>query len=113
LNLPLAEQAVIDPAKVRDYLLAAEHPVGRSKAKFFTALGFEQERWQELSNQLMALAQSGEAEVGRATKFGQKYIVRGMIQVPSGGAANIKSVWIVPSVGSAPQFVTAIPEARK
>jgi len=38
MTLPNADRAVIDPAKIRDYLLAAAHPVGRFKARFFVSL---------------------------------------------------------------------------
>ena len=38
--LPNAERALIDRAKIRDYLLSLHHPVGRFKARFFTSLGF-------------------------------------------------------------------------
>ena len=46
--LPNADRATIEPAKLRDYLLSTGHPVGRFKARFFAALGFSAERWQEL-----------------------------------------------------------------
>ena len=38
--LPGADRAIVDAAKVRDYLLSPEHPVGRFKAVFFGALGY-------------------------------------------------------------------------
>ena len=37
MKLPRAEHAVVEDAKVRDYLLSREHPVGRFKAAFFGA----------------------------------------------------------------------------
>lgn len=40
MNLPGAEEAIVDDAKVRDYLLSREHPVGRFKATFFSGLGY-------------------------------------------------------------------------
>ena len=43
--LPQAEHAVVDAAKVRDYLLSHEHPVGRFKAVFFETLGYSQADW--------------------------------------------------------------------
>jgi len=39
MSLPNAERAVVDPVKVRDYLLSAVHPIGRFKARFFVAMG--------------------------------------------------------------------------
>ena len=41
MQLPNAEQAVVDEVKIRTYLLSSEHPVGRFKAAFFRGLGFE------------------------------------------------------------------------
>ncbi|HKC54769.1 MAG TPA: hypothetical protein VKC35_01550 [Vicinamibacterales bacterium] len=46
--LPNADDAVIDPAKLRDYLLSMEHSLGRFKARFFGALGFAADHWEEL-----------------------------------------------------------------
>jgi hypothetical protein len=40
MKLPAAESAIIDEAKVREYLLSTEHPVGRFKARFFIGLGY-------------------------------------------------------------------------
>jgi len=40
VRLPNGDRAVVDDAKVRDYLLSPTHPVGRFKSVFFMALGF-------------------------------------------------------------------------
>ncbi|MFO0327747.1 MAG: DUF6883 domain-containing protein, partial [Gemmatimonadota bacterium] len=42
--------------KVRDYLLSPEHPVGRFKARVFAAAGYRREAWQQLREELRALA---------------------------------------------------------
>jgi hypothetical protein len=44
VGLPNADRAVIEDAKVRDYLLSATHPIGRFKSVFFVALGFSADR---------------------------------------------------------------------
>lgn len=85
LKLPNAERAVVDPAKVRDYLLSPEHPLGRAKARFFAAVGFTRAAWPALQRALLDLAAGGQATLGRETPYGQKYEVRGMIQGPVGG----------------------------
>ncbi len=61
--LPNSERAFVDPVKVRDYLLNPYHPVGYSKAYFFTALGFSRRRWAALYDVLLDLAIHGEAEI--------------------------------------------------
>lgn len=113
MKLPGAERAVVEPEKVRDYLLSLEHPVGRSKARFFTQLGFARDRWQELQQVLFTLAQTGEAEFGPATEFGQKYIVRGTIQTPKGRTMSVESAWIVLHGDDVPRLITAYPGVRQ
>jgi hypothetical protein len=82
VRLPNAEQAVIDPRKLRDYALSPEHPVGRFKAAFFSRLGFSSSNWEKLDFELRRLAIEGMAELGDRTPFGQKFVVRGTIYGP-------------------------------
>jgi hypothetical protein len=112
MRLPHAEQVIVDEAKVRDYLLSLEHPVGRSKAVFFRALGFTDTRWEELRQELMRLVRTEDAELGPASPFGQKYIVRGRIMSPTGRSAFVKTAWIVLASEVIPRFVTAFPGER-
>jgi hypothetical protein len=109
MRLPAAELAIIDAAKIRDYLLSPEHPVGRSKAAFFGALGYARRDWEQLQQDLLTLAQTEEAALGQASDFGQKYEVRGIIQGPSGRRAAVITVWIVLSGEDFPRLVTAFP----
>jgi hypothetical protein len=113
VKLPGAERAIVDPAKVRDYLLSAEHPVGRSKAVFFNALGFARDNWHELQQVITSLAIEDTAELGEKIEFGQKYVVRGTIQGPNGRVAAVKTAWIVLNGEDFPRFVTAFPGDRK
>ena len=52
VNNPDWEKAEIYPSKVRDYLLSPTHPVGRFKAPFFAALGYTQDEWNVLQDDL-------------------------------------------------------------
>jgi hypothetical protein len=56
--LPAAEHAIVDAAKVRDYLLSHEHPVGRFKAAFFESLGYTLSDWMRLQRDLIELSVS-------------------------------------------------------
>jgi hypothetical protein len=47
--MPNWEQAFVEPAKVRDYLLDPGHRDGSSKARFFFALGYRRELWETLA----------------------------------------------------------------
>lgn len=107
--IPNADRATIDPAKLRDYLLSPTHPIGRFKARFFTALGFTPDHWEELAEALRIqhLTQDGQPAI--QTAQGQKYTVRAILNGPTGQSAVVVSVWFVPTDGDAPRFVTAYP----
>lgn len=111
MNLPGADRAIVETAKVRDYLLSAEHPIGRAKAPFFHALGFSQEQWSELQEALLALGRTGDATPREPNAFGQKYLVRGILRGPRGRTADTLTVWIVLHGEAVPRFVTAYPGA--
>ena len=109
MKLPAAERAVIEPAKIRDYLLSTSHPVGRFKAPFFASLGYTSANWRRLDEDLRDLAISGDAELGKDSPYGQKYEIWGTLRGPSGKSAEVLTVWIVLFGGDVTQFVTAFP----
>jgi hypothetical protein len=111
VKIPGAERAFVDPAKVRDYLLSPEHPVGRAKAQFFVQLGFERTNCMVLRDQLLRLATT-DAAVGDTTRFGQKYVVRGTIERPASGGVALIAIWIILNGEDFPRFVTAYPGAK-
>lgn len=98
------DELEVDPRKVRDYLLALEHPEGGPKAKFFLGLGFTRERPWELSDALRQVAVSFEALGPITTLHGDKFIVDGVLR-----GAPVRTVWIVDPPGSTVRFVTAYP----
>ena len=108
--LPKATQAVVDPTKIRDYLLSRSHPVGRFKAAVFHALGYTQDDWPRLRDDLLAHALSGEATARERGPHGKKYVVSGTLTGPNGRNGKFTSVWLVPNNSPAPRFVTAYPE---
>jgi hypothetical protein len=110
VQLPGAERAFIDPPKLRDYLLSPEHPIGRTKARFFAALGFSRAAWPVLRTALLEVAICGEATIVAANAHGQKYEVRSIIRGPAGGEAQIISIWIILNGEDFPRLVTAYPE---
>ena len=112
MKIPGAERAVVDDAKVRDYLLSAEHPVGGPKARFFRELGFSRQDWAAVQ-QIIAGFAAADARLGRQTGFGQKYIVEGTIEGRNGRTASIVVVWIVLAAENSPRFVTAYPGANR
>ena len=111
MKIPNGERAIVDAAKVRDYLLSPAHRVGSAKARFFAQLGFDQRNWTVLQDELRPFAKQ-EAQLGGATRFGQKYVVTGTMQGPSGRVVPVVVVWIVLTGEDVPRFVRVYPGAK-
>ena len=107
MKLPNADKAQVPEEKLRGYVLSTDHQIGRFKAQFFAGLGFSAGNWEQLRDRLLELA-AGDAELGEATKYGQKYIISGTLAGP-GGRARVQSVWIVLTGDDIPRFVTVYP----
>jgi hypothetical protein len=112
--LPNADEAVIDPAKLQYYVLSTAHPLGRFKARFFGALGFSAERWQELESALRSQhLTTREAETASVIRGGQKFTIRAILTGPNGQSAAVVSVWFTRAGETRPRFVTAYPGDRE
>ena len=61
MKLPGLDRAVVDAAKIRDYLLSDSHPVGSFKAAFFVALGYSSFGGEILAADLLSHALDNEA----------------------------------------------------
>ena len=61
-----ADHAIVDDAKVCDYLLSDTHPVGRFKARVFRSLGYTVESWIRLRDDLLHHGQIGTVQSGLA-----------------------------------------------
>ncbi len=110
--LPNADEAEIDPEKLRGYLLSTEHPHGRFKARFFRALGFRAARWEELESALRTQHLTQEAERLAVANKGQKFKIRAILVGPDGESAVAVSIWFVRPGETVPRFVTAYPGGR-
>lgn len=110
MKLPYRENAYIPPAKLTEYLLSDAHPVGRSKAKFFRAAGFDETNVTVLEQRLIALAQTEEVKEVVSSPHGTKYVIEGALPTPAGGVIQVRTVWIVEPGQDRPRFVTAYPQ---
>lgn len=109
VQLPNAERAEIEPKKLRDYLLSTEQPLGRFKARFFGALGFSAEDWEEFELALRMQHLTQDAEPVPSAAHGQKFTIRAILRGPTGQSAVVVSVWFIRANETVPRFVTAYP----
>ena len=106
--LPNPDRAEIDPVKLHGYLLSTSHPIGRFKAKFFGALGFSADRWQELEAALRAHHLTRDAEFRGTGHHGQRFAIQAILEGPV-ASALVVSVWLVRTGEDHPRLVTAYP----
>lgn len=109
MALPNPDRAVIDPFKIRDYLLAPAHPVGRFKARFFVSLGYTADQWEKLQSDILGIARSGTVSGETATAYGRKFEVDGILTALSGRSATVRTVWMIRAGEDFPRLVTVFP----
>lgn len=109
MKLPNRTQAFIQPSKLTGYLLSETHSVGRSKAKFFRSLGFNEDTVSLLEQELLAIARSQAVTETLSTTHGMKYVITATINTPVGKTVSILTVWIIDEGEDTPRFVTARP----
>ncbi len=108
MPIPDANRAVASVEKVRDYLLNSEHPDGGSKAVWFRSLGYEQDDWRQLADDLLAIAMGcGEFDT-ETNRFGIKYKAQGWVGHNGYRPGHLMTVWIVEG-DDPPRLVTAFP----
>lgn len=109
MKLPNREEAYIPPAKLEEYLLSETHSVGRLKASFLRAVGFDLKNPAMLKRRLIEIAQAEDVTETIATPHGMKYVVEGSLQTPAGRLVQLRTVWIIETGQTNPRFVTAYP----
>ena len=109
MKLPNADKLVVEREKIADYLLNPAHPDNGGKAAFFEELGFRRAEWQTLARALQTLADQTEVTQSLKSPHGQKYVIVGRIESPTGKSARVQTIWIVDKGLEAARLVTAYP----
>lgn len=109
MQIPNNAKAYIPAAKLTEYLLSKTHAVGRTKARFFRSLGFDEVNVVRLEAALLTIART-EPVVDMVTSVhGTKYVIDGPLETPNGLVVRVRTVWVVEPGQDAPRFVTAYP----
>lgn len=111
MPIPDASRAVVEDAKVREYLLNLGHPDGGSKARWFHSLGYNLENWHDLATDLLIVARECRDFDTETTQFGVKYRAWGAVGRPGYRPGLVMTVWIVEDDES-PRLVTAYPNDK-
>lgn len=109
MKLPNVEHAVVSKRKIVEYLLSDSHPHGRHKARFFRAIGFTVNEWQQLAQALLEHAERHDVVSNEITLLGERFVIDGIIDSPIGKSAMIRASWFIDTGESIPRFITAFP----
>ncbi len=101
--------ALISREKLTDYVLSETHTTGKSKAKFFRKLGFDETNVSIFIKALRELAKSEKVTDEIVSEYGTKYIIDGEMNAPIGKIVRIRTVWIIEKGQKRPRFVTVYP----
>jgi hypothetical protein len=110
MNLPHCEKAYVPRQKLTEYMLSETHPVGRSKAQFLRAAGFNERNVDLLERALLAIARGEEVIETVPSSYGEKFVVDGMLATPDGSLLRVRTIWILEHGDNRPRFVTAYPQ---
>jgi hypothetical protein len=111
-RLPNADLAFVEPAKLTDYLLNPDHPIGGDKAAFLLRFDFRRDEWRTLESALLAHAREGRVVGERDTMYGHHFTIAGRLRTPDGRNPIVMAGWMVALGDSRPRVVTAHPGRR-
>ncbi len=109
MRFPPETEFEIPERKLSAYLFSESHSVGKWKAGFFSAIGFDLQNASEFVVILKKVAQENDFVRLIENPHGTKYVVDGDIQTPLGTTARVRTVWIREHGKNNVRLVTAYP----
>ncbi len=111
MRLPHRENAIIKREKFTDYLLSLTHEKGKSKAKFFRGIGFNESNIDKLEQALLKIGKSNKViDIDKEKEeIVLKYVINGLIDAPNGKQYKVKTVWAIESDSEIPHLATVHP----
>ena len=97
----------VSPAKVQEYLLNPNHPVGGAKARFFLGIGYSRQHYEQLAADLILHGHTCAVTEEKQSPYGVKFVVDGPLLAPNGREYPIRTVWMEQSPGILVLLITA------
>lgn len=95
MQLPNSQRAVVEIAKLRDYSLNSNHPIGKHKSRVFrAALGITIEDAEWLRERALEAATVGNAQGPSPSVFGDQYVIDSVLEF-GGLTATVRFSWII------------------
>jgi len=109
MKLPKAVKTVVERGKIVNYLLNPAHPDNGGKEEFFEKLGFRRAAWKALAEALQTMAVRTDVAQSVKSPHGQKHVIVGRIDSPTGKSPMVRTIWIVDRGTNVARLVTAYP----
>ena len=110
MKMPHGDHALVEDAKLREYVLNPRHPVGKHHAALFERLlGIEQGNAGILKEALLSAAAQEDVTCESVTPYGRKFEIRFPLSGPR-ESKRVVSVWIVEEGSDRPRLVTCYVE---
>lgn len=106
---PRGSSAIVDQAKLVDYLLNPDHLIGRAKCRFLDSCGFQRADRVRLEGAILAHAVANECVEINQTPYGKSYAVVGPLIAPDGRGPVVRVVWFIREGEDVPRLVTLVP----
>jgi len=103
---------IIEPRKLRDYLLNQSHPEGVAKAEYLSEMGYNQENYHVLEFDLRNQHLTHDALPGKVSIYGAKFEIVAPLIGPNGNLRLIRSVWMIRKNDTIARLITLIPEKK-
>lgn len=109
MKLPYRKNAIIKREKLTNYLLSLTHEKGKSKAKFFRRIGFNEMSTEEFEKELLKVGKSNDVVKidEEKAEIVVKYTIDGLIDSPNGKRYKVRTVWAIPVDTKIPHLVSA------
>ena len=113
-RLPGFAEATVPGAKILDFLLNPDHPIGRHRARWLAGFGFRREAWWALRDALLDHARRARVVRREETEFGLKCTAIGPLPSPDGRDPLAETTWQmeIESGQAQPRLVTLVPHER-
>jgi hypothetical protein len=113
VKLPGAASAIVDKAKIVDYLLNSDHLIGRAKSRFLESYGFRTTEWVVLKAAILAHAETHECADISQTAYGRSFSIDGPMKAPDGRHPTVRVVWFIREGEEIPRLVTLFPSRKE
>ena len=110
MKLPNSDRAVIEPAKLTEYLLNLEHRRGSAKARLLLRFGYSAENWQQLEADIRQYHLEADVEITKENIYGTRYEISAFLQTPTGESLLVRTVWQIDIGTDFPRLITLVPD---